>query len=200
SQGFDWTRHEYNNNAWRLSSPQQEGDPRSHLKLSVQPDMVNFEDFFPVAPFDVFLDNLKMVLEMLADVFGPKIVLGSGAVVRLTADIHGQDARIFLGHRCLGLEKRLNPLGRPVHAVGLKLLLPPVPVKNEPPWQAELKIESLVEDVRQLFIEVDAKWGTPTAWNIDEVVRRVRVANDFTRKQVLQFLAQYEDRQDPNIA
>jgi len=192
SQGFDWTRHEYGDGVWRLASPQSEGDPRSHLKLTLQPDTINFEDFFPVAPFDVFLDNTRLALETAADILGWKIMLGSGAVVRLTAEVDGNDARLFLGHRALGLERRLAPLGRPVHAVGLKLLLPPIPQQNELPWQAEVKIESLVEDVRQLFIEVDAKWGTPVPWSADEVIRRVRLANDYTRNEVLKFLSQYE--------
>lgn len=192
SQGFDWTHHEYTDTVWRLTSPQREGDPRSHLKLTVQPDAVNFEDVFPVATFDMYVDNLKLAMEMIADVFGAKVMLASGAVIRLTAQVEGNDARIFLGHKCLGLENRLAPLGRPVHAVGLKMLLPPVPLKNEPPWQAEVKIESLVEDVRQIFIEVDAKWGTPVAWSMDELTRRARLANEFARQQVLEFLGQYE--------
>lgn len=192
SQGFDWTRHEYSEGVWRLASPQSEGDPRSHLKLTIQPDTVNFEDFFPVAPFDIFVDSTRLALEMVADVFGVKIMLGSGMVVRLTTEVTGGDARVFLGHRALGLERRLAPLGRPVHAVGLKLLLPPVPQQGELPWQAEVKIESLVEDVRQLFVEVDAKWGTPVAWSLDEIIRRVRVANDYAKNEVLKFLAQYE--------
>ncbi|MCK6483182.1 MAG: hypothetical protein HUU22_07010 [Phycisphaerae bacterium] len=194
SIGFDWMRHEYTDKVWLLTSPQTEGDPRSQLKLTLQPEQVNFEDFFPVAPFDVFLDNVRLAMETVADVFTPKIMLGSGAMIRMTAEVHEQDARVFLGNRCLGLDERLTPIGRPVHAVGLRLLLPPIPLaNNEPPWQAEIKIESLVEDVRQLFIEVDAKWAGPSPWNLDELVRRIRIANDFARNQVLAFLTQYEE-------
>lgn len=192
SQGFDWARHEYNDKAWRLSSPQSEGDPRSHLKLTIQPEQINFEDFFPVGPFDLYIDNLKLALEIVEDVFAPKILLGSGAMIRLTAEADGNDARIFLGNRCLGLDRRLAPLGRPVHAVGLKMLLPPVAVKDQPPWQAEIKIESLVEDIRQIFIEADANWSMPMAWNTEEVVRRVTIASEFTRNEVVNFLQQYE--------
>jgi hypothetical protein len=192
SEGFDWTRHDYADKVWRLASPQSEGDPRSHLKLTVQADSVNFEDFFPIAPYDVFLDNLRLTMAGFHDVFAPKIVLASTAVIRFTAEVDGNDARVFLGNKCLNLDNRLKPLGRPIHAVGLKLLLPPVAANDEPPWQAEVKIESLVEDIRQVFVELDAKWGTPSPWNVDELIRRVNVANDFARKQVVAFLAQYE--------
>jgi hypothetical protein len=76
--------------------------------------------------------------------------------------------------------------------VGLKFLLPPLPGENQPNWQAEVKVESLVEDVRQLFIEVDAKWGNPIAWNVDEVVTRVCTTHDFATRQVIEFLEQFD--------
>ena len=94
------------------------------------------------------------------------------------------------------LEDRLEPLGRPIHAVGLKMLLPPLPPgTDQPNWQAEIKIESLVEDFRQLFIEVDAKWANPVEWGAEEVVSRVRTAHEFATTQVIQFLEQFNDEQ-----
>src|SRR5262249_30383609 len=192
SQGFDWRRQEFGDNAWVLSSPQTEGDPRSHIKLTLQPDVVNFEEFFPVSPLDVFLDNLKLALEGIASVFSPRVLLGSGSMVRLTLAAPGGDARVFLGKRCLHLEEQLGPLGRPVHALGLRLMLPPVDGAGQPTWQGEVKIESLVEDVRQIFVELDAKWAAPLAWSPDSIVDRVRVAHTFATEQVVKFLEQYE--------
>jgi hypothetical protein len=192
SVGFDWARHEYTDRVWRLASPQAEGDPRSHLKLTVEPDQMHFEDLFPVSPFDVYSDNLRLLLEAVAEVFGTKVLLGSRAIVRLTAEAPGHDARVFLGNKCLGLDSRLGPLGRPVHAVGLKMLMPAIALQDQPPWQVEVKVESLVEDVRQLFIEADAQWAAPMPWGLDEVIRRLRVAHDFTNKEVVAFLAAFD--------
>jgi hypothetical protein len=188
SEGFDWRRQEYAEKAWQLASPQSEGDPRSTLKLALNPDMMNFEDYFPTGPIDLFVDNLRLAMESVADVFGPKLIVATGVVVRLTAQSEGGDARLFLGQRCLSLDERLNSLGRPVHAVGLKLLLPPLPGKDAPHWQAELKIESLVEDVRQLFVEVDARWGQPQQWDTAVVAERVRTAFEFATGKVVELL------------
>ncbi|MFQ5429792.1 MAG: hypothetical protein ACE5E1_05725, partial [Phycisphaerae bacterium] len=47
NEGFDWQRQEYADKVWRLVTPQAEGDPRSHLKFTLQPDAVEFEDSFP---------------------------------------------------------------------------------------------------------------------------------------------------------
>ncbi len=190
SEGFDWRRQEYLEKAWHLVSPQADGDPRSQLKLSLHPDLVNFEDFFPTGPLDVFFDNLKLALDCVSSVFDPKIIVGSGIVIRLTAESEGADARVFLGTRCLHLDDRLGPLGRPVHAVGLKMLLPPLPGKDKPNWQAEIKVESLVEDVRQLFIEVDARWANPVKWDTQAVVDRITTAHQFMSTQVVEFLQQ----------
>jgi len=188
SEGFDWRRQEYVENGWYLVSPQAEGDPRSQLKLSLQPEIVNFEDFFPTATLDVFCDNLRLCLGCIAEVFNPRLMLATGIVIRLTAQSQGNDARVFLGQRCLRLEDRLSPLGRPVHAVGFKLLLPPLAGENNPNWQAEVKVESLVEDVRQLFIEVDARWPAPAAWDLDVLVERIRVTHSFMNHQVVAML------------
>ena len=190
SEGFDWRRQEFADHAWQLSSPQAEGDPRSQLKLSVFPDLVNFEDYFPTGSLEVYLDNLKMALDGFATVFEPRIIIGSGIVIRLTAQAETEDARVYLGQQCLQLDERLKPLQRPVHAVGLKLLLPPLPGPDQPNWQAEVKIETLVEDVRQLFIEVDARWAKPGNWDTAAVLDRIRTAHRFTTNEVVKFLQQ----------
>jgi hypothetical protein len=194
SEGFDWRRQEYAEKVWQLVSPQKEGDPRSQLKLSLHPDLVHFEDFFPTGSLEMFYDNLKMALECISSVFSPKIIVGSGIVIRLTAQSEGEDARVFLGSRCLRLDDRLGPLGRPVLAVGLKMLLPPLAGKDKPNWQAEVKIESLVEDIRQLFIEADARWANPVKWDPDVVVDRVKTTHDFVVNQVVEFLRQFGER------
>ncbi len=193
NEGFDWRKQEYADHAWQLQSPQVDGDPRSHLKLSLQRDALTFDDVFPSGSLDVFLDNLKLVMGCVSQVFGPRLIIASGAVIRLTAQTEDGDARLFLGNRCMNLEDRLEPLGRPIHAVGLKMLLPPLPGSDKPNWQAEVKVESLVEDFRQLFIEVDAKWANPVAWSPDEAVERFKTAHRFTMSQVIQFLEQFGD-------
>ncbi len=206
SQGFDWRRQEFADKTWVLSAPQGEGDPRSHVKLTLQPDQLNFEEIFPLSTLDLFVDSLRLALEGVADVFGPRVLLGSGAMIRLTLEAVGGDARFFLGNRCLHLEDRLRPIGRPVHAVGLKFVLPPVPAEGQTatpaaaavgagqqPWQATVKIESLIEDVRQLFVEVDAVWGTPCAWSLDAIAERVRTASAFAAGPVVAFLSQYAE-------
>lgn len=192
SEGFDWRRQDFAERAWVLASPQAEGDPRSHVKLSIQPDALHFEEFFPISTFEMFLDNLRLALEGVAAVFTPRVILGSGAMVRVTLAAPGGDARVFLGDRCLHLADRLTPLGRPVHAVGVKLLMPPVDSAGQATWQAETKIESLIEDVHQIFVEVDAKWIQPTAWSADAVVERVRQANAYATDQVVSFLEQFD--------
>ncbi|MFO0974245.1 MAG: hypothetical protein U1A27_12520 [Phycisphaerae bacterium] len=194
SEGFDWRRQDFGEKAWVLLSPQAEGDPRSHTKLTLQPDTLNFEEFFPISPLDAFCDTLKLALEGTAAVFGPRVVLGSGAMIRLTTSVPGDDARVFLGNRCLHLDDRLAVIGRPVHAVGLRLVLPPTAemVSGGAPWQAEVRIESLVEDVRQLFVEVDTKWLAPCPWSPETIVERLRAAHEFAVEKMLNFLEQFE--------
>jgi len=196
-EGFDWRREEYNENLWVVQSPQTQGDPRSQLKLSLQRDLLTFEDHFPTGSLDLFNDNLQMVLNGFAAVFNPRLIVGSGAVIRMTVEAPGGDARVFLGNRTLQMGDKLSPIGRPIHAVGLRLLLPPLTGENQPNWQAEVKIESLVEDYRQIFIEVDARWGTSMVWNPEDVLGHLRTAHEFASSRVVPFLEQFEDRSPP---
>lgn len=188
NEGFDWRRQEYAQNAWQLLSPQAEGDPRSQMKFTVQPDAVSFEDYFPTGPLDLYLDNLKLALDCVANVFSPRAMVGSAAAVRLTAQADGDDARLYIGQRCLKLDEHLVALGRPVHAVGLRLLMPPLAGEGKPNWQVEMKVESLVEDVRQLYIEVDARWANPIDWSPQAVADRVKTTHEFAVTHVVSFL------------
>lgn len=188
NEGFDWQRQEYTENAWRLASPQREGDRRSQLKLTLSPDSMTFEDSFPTGPVELFNDNLKMAMDVVSTVFNPRLMIAVGVVIRMTAQSDQGDSRIYLGRHCLRLDDRLAALGRPVHGMGIKMLLPPLPGEGQPNWQAAIKVESLLEDVRQLFIEVDAQWPAPIAWGGDAVIERVKTCHEFITNNVVDFL------------
>lgn len=188
NEGFDWQRQEYTENVWRLASPQREGDRRSQLKLTIAPDSMTFEDSFPTGPVELFHDNLKMAMDVVSGVFNPRLMIAVGVVIRMTAQSDQGDSRIYLGRHCLRLDDRLAPLGRPVHGMGIKMLLPALSGEGQPNWQAAVKVESLLEDVRQLFIEVDAQWPAPAPWNADAVIDRVRTGHDFITHNVVDFL------------
>jgi hypothetical protein len=68
------------------------------------------------------------------------------------------------------------------------MLLPPLPGKDQPNWQAEIKIESLVEDVAQLYIEVDARWANPVPWDHDTIIERVKITHEFINTRIVDFL------------
>lgn len=197
SEGFDWQRQEYTDKIWRLTTPQSEGDPRSNLKLTLQPDALNFEDAFPTGPLEVFFDNLKMVMDVVATVFSPKIIIASGAIVRMAAQSEHDDARRYLATHCLNLDNRLGPLGRPIEGLGLRFFLPPIAGEGQPNWRAAVKVENLLEDPRQLYIEVDASWGNPIAWNAQAMTERVKTVHEFASRQVATFLQELGQPKPP---
>jgi hypothetical protein len=46
----------------------------------------------------------------------------------------------------------------------------------------------VIEDVRQLFIEVDARWATPAPWDLETITDRVRTAHEFATNKVVTML------------
>ena len=61
NEGFDWRKQEFAEKAWHLISPQADGDPRSQLKLSVFPEVMNFEDIFPTGSLEMFFGDLQVM-------------------------------------------------------------------------------------------------------------------------------------------
>ncbi|HVA50116.1 MAG TPA: hypothetical protein VNH11_27370 [Pirellulales bacterium] len=120
------------------------------------------------------------VLEALGKHFEPKIILQSSAIVRGTLDIDGDSRQFVAAHLMNMPESRHEKLGRPLHLLGIRVLCPPFkrvdPATNQESaveWSVNLRVESLIEDVRKLFIEADADWFDVSQWDSDVVEKKI---------------------------
>jgi len=96
--------------------------------------------------------------------------------------------------------RRLDPMGRPLHVLGMRLFFPPYIEKDKTDqsknrvtdWGVDVKLESWIEDPGKLFVEVNGHWHRPEKWDdksVESVVGRLQVLADYLRNRVIPFLA-----------
>jgi hypothetical protein len=93
----------------------------------------------------------------------------------------------FIWEKMLGkTQPDLAPLGGPIAGGGLRFVIPPV---GDKPVETDVRIESLLKDPTQLWVEVKMKWLKPeraeTGFRAAEHFKRL---NDFIDENVVEFI------------
>jgi len=129
---------------------------------------------FPRASIDVIKKEAEAIFGAARKVLHIQILVRVVSGVQCVAVSYEGDARVFLGETVLGgLTEKLIPYGRPAHCVGIRLFFPAFkgPSRTEK-FPIEVKIESLVEDPTELFVEV-----TRTAQEPEHVTDQTRLGD-----------------------
>lgn len=212
SSAMDATAVELEEKGWALSQPLGT-HPAGRFTVGVNESALQIESVFPTDSEETFETKAGFILKEFEKFSRPEILLGSGAIIRATLQING-DARDFLAEHVVQFDMaRLRPLGRPVHAFGIRLMMPPFQVATNPKapkkktaksrlktppkvtssteWSADVKAESWIEDPTKLFLEIVANWQTPHQWADDareDVVSRLATVSNFIQKNFIPFL------------
>lgn len=116
----------------------------------------------PQARIEDFLGDVESIIEAFAEVWpAPLQVIRRDCTLRYLYDTDGPHAFRYLWEQRLKQpEGSIRALGRPILGGGLRFVMPP---RTEVPDDAmmEVKIESLLQNPRQLFVETQAIWGSP---------------------------------------
>jgi hypothetical protein len=198
---------------WLFSQPMGENTAGRFL-IGVRESQLSIEAMFPAESEEMFENRARVILKEFSKLFTPEVMLGSSAMIRATLPVDG-DARTFLARDITKLEpERLEPLGRPVHLLGIRLFMPPFQYekrvsptkpassaskgKKKPSktvstidWMVDVKAESMIEDTSKLFLEADARWQPPQEWNdkvCEEIVQRLGIVSNFLKANFIKFL------------
>jgi hypothetical protein len=111
-----------------------------------------------------FIEDAEMVVAAYRRVWpGPMQIVRRDCTLRYLYAVREGHAMQFLWERRLHqTEDALSAIGRPVLGGGLRLVMPPRPRVPDDAG-VEVKIESLLSDARQLFLETQFVWETPAA-------------------------------------
>jgi hypothetical protein len=192
-------------NRWVFSEPTGVA-AASRFVATVSESQISVEAVLPTDAKERFETRASVIFNEFYRAFQPAIILASSALIRATLQIDG-DARTFLStHVTKFDETRLRHLGRPIHLFGLRLFMPPVQQQQKSKgkkggkaaraeqsanWMVDVKAESLLEDTSKLFLEADARWQPPVAWDdstASKIVERLGVVSEFVNEHFIPFL------------
>jgi len=190
-------------NQWTFSQPLGAA-PQGKFQVLVRESQLVLEAEFPTHPLEWFEHRYEFILSEFQKMFTPGLLLTSSASIRGTLQVDG-DARVFLTTYVTKLEeRRLSPLGRPLHLFGIRLVMPPFQEQQPPTgkrkkakivrtvdWVADVKAESLLEDTRKLFLEATGQWPTPKQWDdkaTKSVVDQLGIVYGFMKNNLVPFL------------
>jgi hypothetical protein len=118
----------------------------------------------PNRPLVSFIEDAEMVVHAYRRIWpGPILIVRRDCTLRYLYAVREGHAMQFLWERRLHqTDDALSALGRPVLGGGLRLVMPPRPQVADDAG-IEVKVESLLSDSRQLFLEGQFIWETPGA-------------------------------------
>lgn len=123
----------------------------------------------------------------------PAFVLQQCLIRKVANPLAQTDARVFLSQRVCSIEdKKLQAFGRPLHGIGLRFFFSP---SQEAPFEFDVKVESLLRDPTQLFLENTAKFYAPqqTA-DLMPVKRNLEATEQFLSDTFIKFLCQFNPK------
>lgn len=143
----------------------------------------------PVAAVSEFADAAHEVTDVARDVWPEmEYVLGWNTGVRSLFASSTDHSFQYLWEQRLGQDtQELSVFGRPILGGGLRLMFPPGQEEGEQ-YQAEVRVESFLEDVRRLYVELNLAHGNPEPINTLNPTALIQATEAFMDERVLPFL------------
>ena len=161
------------------------------LSCVFQNDRVEVVHDFPSTDLQGFWRTVQDILRESVGALGiAAFVLQQYLVRKVANPLAEADARVFLSQRVCSIEeKKMQAFGRPLHGFGLRFFFP---ASQEAPFEFDVKVESLLRDPSQLFLENTAKFYAPqqTA-DMMPVKRSLEATEQFLTDTLVKFLCQY---------
>lgn len=181
---------------WKFEQPLT--GSRSRFAIDVTPDKFSIFVEFPQIQDEWFESKCLTLLRRFFETFKPQVLVQSAIQIAASISI-GADARDYLAGRVLQFDpEKLAKFERPVHAIGLRLVFPPFErqvnkrrrVTTE--WQVDLKVESLLEDPSQIYVEAQASWPKSEQWTestVENIVGHLSDTKQFIQNNAIKFLS-----------
>ncbi len=193
--GLDVTSVDRTEKSVELASRAASARTAFYARLS--PDELAVSEDFPALALDECVGRIDAVVKAGIKVFAPQVIAQTCVYVLKQVTTEIGDARVFLADRVLRLsEERKRAFQRPIHMVGLTFFLPPYQLADtdgcevrQDPNAFEIKVESLNEDTRDIYLQCRAYFHEPfAAAEFSTLRERVNATESFIDQYVVRFL------------
>lgn len=143
----------------------------------------------PVAAVAEFAEAAHEVTDVARDLWPEmEYVLGWNTGVRSLFAASTEHSFQYLWEQRLGQDtQELSVFGRPILGGGLRLMFPPGQAEGDQ-YQAEVRVESFLEDVRRLYVELNLAHGNPEPINTLNPTVLIQATEAFMEERLLPFL------------
>lgn len=166
------------------------------LACVFQNDRVEIVHEFPSTDLQGFWRTAHDILIESIKLLKVPVFLIQQYLIRKTASpLAEADARLFLAHRVCKLENReLQVLERPLHGIGLRFVFP---ASQDAPFEFDVRMESLLRDPSQLFLENSAKFLAPVQGpDLTGIQKNLESVDQFLTQTIVGFLSQFNPKRE----
>lgn len=136
----------------------------SETRISLTKEKVSIHILFPDQSIESLIDIFDEIVKLAGNLINAQILVPIVVNIRKQLSTQGKDSRQFFSQNILNLsQEKQKFLERPIQTMGIKLMLPPF-ISGENGGSTdgvELKIETLNEDPRDLYIEIHRIFSNP---------------------------------------
>lgn len=169
-------------------------EDRSFSQLNLLADRIQLTEDHTGCTVPEFGKKVVAVLQAALPALQIPVLLVQQNTVRITATPNSfRSASEFLARSVFNIQPdNLQPLGRPTHVLGFRLLFPP---SKAHPENSNVRIESYMRDPKALYIENVATFKAPIQPNdLSAVEKNLESASEFLQTNVVGFLSAYDVR------
>lgn len=168
----------------------------TETRINLFKDKISVHILFPDQSLESLVSIFDEILKLVAQTIEIQIFVPIVVNIRKQISTHEKDSKLFFAEKLLNLtDAKQKTLNRPIQTIGLKLMLPPFISNSEGEESStdgiELKIETLNEDSRDIYLEIHQIYSNPTpAQGFHTVSEFIKKTEKFLNENVTNFIGE----------
>ncbi len=162
------------------------------IQINLSREKLLMHILFPSGAIVELIEIFDSIIKILRDIIRPHIFAPVVVNIRKQVTTQEKDANLFFTESLFKFSKeREDILGRPIQTMGIKLMMPPFLGSSREQTDAiELKIETLNEDPRDIYLEINRVFSVPIpSANFTTVKDFILSTEDYLNNNVLDFIS-----------
>ncbi len=168
----------------------------TETRINLFKDKISIHILYPDQSLESLVSVFNEILKLVGQIIDVQIFVPIVVNIRKQISTIEKDSKLFFAEKLLNLtESKQKTLNRPIQTIGLKLMLPPFISSSTEEESStdgiELKIETLNEDSRDIYLEIHQIYSNPTpAQGFNSIGEFVKKTEKFLNENVTNFIGE----------